>query len=165
MKIIDNKGKIFGKVSIIDILIAFCLIFIAVVFVLKISGNIKIPTPTKQNVEYTTQIKAYNLFKTDKEPFKVGEKLYSSSGDVIGEIIAIDKQQGYSNEKLQDGTFIKFKNDEYIDYYLTVKGVGSYTDKGYKAEGKFILCPSDTITVSSGMYYGSAVVLSVEKTA
>ncbi len=163
MRIIDNKGKIFGKISIIDIIIVLCVVFVAIVFMLNSGGKVDLPVSVDSPIEYTTQIKAYNLNVTSVEPFQVGENVYSSSGELIGKIVNIDKQQGYTKEKLQDGSYKNILNPEYIDYFLTIEGSGTLTDKGYKAQGSFSIIPNDTIKIASKIFYGNVVVLSVEK--
>lgn len=163
MKIIDNKGKLFGKVSIIDIIIVLSILFVATVFVLNSRGKVEVPVSVDSTVEYTTVLKAYNLNTTAIEPFTVGDNVYSSSGELIGKITDIDVKQGYTKEKLQNGTYIDFPNPEYLDYFLTIEGTGTLTDKGFKAQGSFSVVPNDTIKIASKVYYGNVVVLSVEK--
>lgn len=163
MKIIDNKGKLFGKISIIDIVIVLSILFVATVFVLNSRGKVEVPVSVDSTVEYTTVLKAYNLNTTAIEPFTVGDNVYSSSGELIGKITDIDVKQGYTKEKLQNGTYIDFPNPEYLDYFLTIEGTGTLTDKGFKAQGSFSVVPNDTIKIASKVYYGNVVVLSVEK--
>ena len=163
MKIIDNKGKLFGKISIIDIVIVLSILFVATVFVMNSRGKVEVPVSVDSTVEYTTVLKAYNLNTTAIEPFTVGDNVYSSSGELIGKITDIDVKQGYTKEKLQNGTYIDFPNPEYLDYFLTIEGTGTLTDKGFKAQGSFSVVPNDTIKIASKVYYGNVVVLSVEK--
>ena len=163
MKIIDSNGKLFGKISVIDIIIVICVFFVGVIFVLNSKGEVELPVSVDLTVEYTTQLKAYNMNKTSVEPFAVGDNVYSNSGELIGKISDIKTAQGYTKEKLQDGSYVDFLSTEYTDYYLTVVGSGTLSDKGYKAQGSFSLVPNDTIKVASKLYYGNVVVLSVEK--
>ncbi len=163
MKIIDNRGKLFGKISVIDIIIVLSIVFVGAVFILNSRGKVELPVSVDSTVEYTTVLKAYNLNKTSIEPFSVGDNVYSSSGELIGKITNIDAKQGYTKEKLQDGTYVDFPNPEYTDYYLTIEGVGTLTDKGFKAQSSFSIVPNDTIKIASKVYYGNVVVLSVEK--
>ena len=159
MKIIDNKGRFFGKISVIDIIIVLSVVFVASVFVLNSRGKVQLPVSVDSTVEYTTVLKAYNLYTTAVEPFKVGDNIYSSSGELIGKITNIEVKQGYTKEKLQNGTYLDFPNPEYLDYYLTVQGSGTLTDKGFKAQGSFSVIPNDSIKVGSKVYYGNVVVL------
>lgn len=163
MRIIDSNGKLFGKISILDIIIVACVLFLGVVFALNLTKKSELPISVSSDLQYTTVIKAYNIYKTPKSPFEVGDNLYSQSGEVIGKIVDIDAKIGYTKEKLLDGTYIDFENEDYVDYYLTVEGNGTYTDKGYKAQGSFLLCPNESINVSSKLFYGNVIVLSVEK--
>ncbi len=163
MKIIDSNGKLFGKISILDIIIVAVVVFLGVVFALNVTNKSELPVSVSSDLQYTTVIKAYNVFKTPKSPFEVGDVMYTQSGEVIGKIVNIDARTGYTKEKMLDGTYIDFETEDYIDYYLTVEGNGTYTDKGYKAQGSFLLCPNETINVATKLFYGNVVVLSVEK--
>lgn len=163
MKIIDKNGKLFGKISVIDIIIVLCVVFVASIFVLNSNGKVELPVSVDSTVEYTTTLKAYNLNQTLTKPFEIGDNVYSNSGELIGEIIDIDAKQGYTKEKLQDGSYVDLPSPEYIDYFITVKGTGTLTDKGYKAKGSFSIVPNDTIKIASKLFYGNVVVLSVEK--
>ncbi len=163
MKVIDSKGRFFGKISFIDIIIVASVLFIAIVFILNSKGKVNLPVSVDSTVEYTTQLKAYNLYTTSINPFEIGDNVYSASGELIGKITNIDSKQGYTKEKLQNGTYIDLPSLEYTDYYLTVEGTGTLTDKGYKAQGSFSIIPNDTIKISSKVYFGNVVVLSVEK--
>lgn len=163
MKLIDKNGKLFGKISILDIVIVVCIAFIAAVFVLGKSDKLSLPISTNSNVEYSASFKAYSVDKGMRSPFEVGDKLFGNNGEYIGVIVSVEEKPTISKEKLQDGTYIDYENPKYVDYYITVEGKGTSTDKGTFAEGTFALYPNNAVVVSSKYFYGNAIVLSVEK--
>lgn len=163
MRLIDKNGKLFGKVSILDIVIVACIAFIAVVFVLSKGDKISLPISTKSNVEYNVTLKAYSVDKGMRSPFDIGDKLFGNNGEYIGKIVSVEEKATISKEKLQDGTYIDYESPRYVDYYITVEGKGTSTDKGTFAEGTFALYPNNSVVVSSKYFYGNAIVLSVEK--
>ena len=165
MKIIDKNGKIFGKVSLIDVLIVLVVIvLIASLFVSKFLSSDSSAVVNKQ-VKYSTIIKVYSILEHQREPFSVGDNIYSNDGSLIGKIVNIDKQNTVNKVKLYDGTYVDFAHPEYFDFYITVEGEGTQTDKGIFAGSALALIPSNNILVSSRYYDGNAVVLSVEKIA
>ncbi len=164
MKLIDSKGKLFGKISVIDIIIVLCIAFLLLTMVLNIFKQESAPVSSVNDTEYTTTLKAYNLYKPYTQPFKVGDSVYSTAGTLIGEIVNVEEKVSYAKMKLSDGRYTDFSYGDLINYYITVKGVGSKTDAGIKADGVFSLLPNSNIMITSKLYYGNAVVLSVEKT-
>lgn len=165
MKIIDKNGKLFGKISILDIVIVACIAFLAVVLIAGKTGQIKLPIETKSSTEYVAKMKAYNVEKTEKSPFEVGCGLYSVNGEYIGKVTEIDRRPMISKEKLADGTYFDYESQTAYDYFLTVEGSGTVSERGVFAQGTFALYPNNSITLSSKYFSGGIVVLSVEKKA
>lgn len=163
MKIIDKNGKLFGKISVLDIIIVACVVFVAAVFILNKGDKISLPISTKSTVEYTATFKAYSLDKGMRSPFEVGGKLYGANGEYIGEITSVEEKATINKEKLQNGTYIDYVSPRYVDYFITVEGSGTENSKGIFAEGTFSLYPNNSVSVSSKYFYGNAIVLSVEK--
>ena len=164
MKIIDKNGRLFGKISLLDIIIVAVVVFLAVVFVLGRFGGLKLPIATKKsNIDFTLTIKAYNVEKTNKPPFEVGSLLYSVNGEYIGKVTKVEVKPYTTKEKLADGTFFDYESPTAYDYFLTVEGNGTQSEKGIFAGGTFGLYPNNSITVTSRHFYGGVVVLSVEK--
>lgn len=165
MKAITKDGKFFGRISVLDIIIICAAAFLVVVFVLSATKNISLPAITKSSIDYTAKFKAYSVEKCARSPFNVGDKIYSYNEEYIGEIVSVEVQPLVVKSKLQDGTLFDFERPDYDDYIITVKGSGSYSDNGYAASGTFSLFPNNSVGITSRYFSGSAVVLSVEKTA
>lgn len=165
MKFIDKNGKLFSKISIIDIIIIVTLLFLAAVFALNLFGKADAPVSNVPEVSYTTELKVYSMYKTAVEPFAVGDNVYSSTGALIGKIEEIAVEDAYTKKTMANGQYVDFKSGEYVDYYLKISGKGSQTDAGIKSGGVFALNPNAAIIVSSRLYYGNAIVLSVKKSA
>lgn len=163
MKIVDKNGKLFGKISILDIIIVACVVFLAVIFIAGRSGQIKLPIETKSSIEYVAKLKAYNVEKSEKPPFEVGCSLYSSTGELIGKVTEVDCRPMVSKEKLSDGTYFDYESQTAYDYFLTVEGTGTVSEKGTFAQGTFALYPNNSVQLSSKYFSGGVVVLSVEK--
>ena len=164
MKIIDKNGKLFGKISIIDIIIVAAIIFVIASFAAGVSQNTADVAVKKQEVGYTTLIKSYSLYNTEKAPFEVGNNIYGNDGELIGKIVKLEKKPTVIKLKLADGTYVSRDSSEYFDFYLTVEGTGTQTEKGIFASGTLPLIPGNNFTASSKNFNGNSIVLSVEKT-
>ncbi len=166
MKIIDKNGRIFGKISIIDIIILLSVLFLAFsVLYSRFSDANSIVSVGKQETALMIQIKAYGVFDTEKAPFSVGDSIYGNGGEIIGKITNVVKKPNVAKFKLIDGTYIDCESAEYVDYFLTVVGSAVETEKGLFAAGTLPLIPNNNVVISSSKYNGNSIVLSVEKTA
>ena len=163
MKVIDKNGKLFGKISLLDIIIVAVIVFLVGIFVAGRFGQVKLPIETKSNTEYVVKLKAYNVEKTEKFPFEVGSVIYGKTGEFIGTVTEVERKPMVTKEKLEDGTYFDYESQTAYDYFLTVEGTGTSTEKGIFAQGTFALYPNNSVTVTSKYIYGGVVVLSVEK--
>ena len=163
MKIIDKNGKLFGKVSILDIVILLCVVFLAAVFVMGRTGGLKLPISTKTSVNYTAKFKAFNIENSEKYPFEVGSSLYGMTGEYIGKVTEVEKKPYTTKERLASGKYFDYESQTANDYFITVEGSGTESEKGIFAEGTFALYPNNSVQVSSRYFSGNIIVLSVEK--
>ncbi|MBQ8526605.1 MAG: DUF4330 domain-containing protein [Clostridia bacterium] len=119
--IIDNKGKLFGKINIIDI----CVILIVVLalamtyFKFNLSAHSDV-VEYETTVTYTIQ--ARNLRSFTLDGVEIGDKLYDHSSDKYSGTI-VDKNITPATEYLTraDGTIVKTGLPERYDLELTVE--------------------------------------------
>ena len=173
MKIIDKNGKLFSKISVIDIIIVLVVVFlIGSVVYARTVGQESVPV-TKQEIDFTITLKAFSVRDTQQAPFAPGEKVFSDAGELLGEIVSVEKKPTVTKVKVTEGeledgssangTYVNRDSAEYVDYYLTVKGTGTETDKGLFASGSLAVIPNNAFILSSKYFNGSAIVLSVQK--
>lgn len=135
MKIIDHSGRLFGKISVIDLLVA------AVVLVLVAALNFKSEqvhtgtTVTEQPI--TFQILARGVRNYVADAIRVGDGLYdqnySSGGRALGKIseIQVVRDPGTSMTYLNDGTVELIDTEDSVDLLITVEGQGLITGRSY----------------------------------
>ena len=161
--IIDKKGKLFGKISIIDIILVLAVIFVVIVLAMRMGGQVDSPFVSQPDTEYTVRLKATSLDKTDMDPFHEGEKVYSEAGELIGTITKVEFSPYRVKQHLASGESFDFENSDYSDYIITVEGLGTVNDSGVMAEGTYLLIPGNSNRIASKYFNGNAIVLSVEK--
>ena len=96
-------------------------------------------------------------------PFENTKNIYSSDGNLIGEIKSVEKAKSVSRIKLLDGTYTEVESEDYVDYYLTIEGKGVQNEKGIFAAGSVPLIPNNNIVATSKTFASTGIVLSVEK--
>jgi len=123
MKIIDDKGRIFGKINIIDLLVLLVIIGIVGMFVFSYVKFIENSRPKKAEVKETTSLEIdFKLIRVSPEVvslLKVGDKQLDSNGKAIGEITWIGEPKPYQyifNMGSGPGVRVGFlvKEDEYF---------------------------------------------------
>ena len=105
MKILDRDGRLFGKISIIDVIV------ILVVAVLALAIYVKTQMPQTGTSVTTTKV-VYQM-KLNNQPeymlsaIQVGDQMYdkeSSTGGSLGTIVDIEGSPGTEQGELDDGT-------------------------------------------------------------
>ncbi|MEK6590249.1 MAG: DUF4330 domain-containing protein, partial [Nitrospinota bacterium] len=96
MKLIDEKGRLFGKVNVIDLLVILFIISLTpmIYYGYKIF-NVPPPPPPSSLQNYQTKIQVFILFKNlpDKivKKITVNDRELDGNGKVIAEIVGIEK--------------------------------------------------------------------------
>ena len=133
MKIIDQNGRLFGKISVID------LVVVAVIVVLAIALNFKsnqahtgtsVPEETITFQIRVRGVRGYvaNCIAIDDSLY---DQNYSSGGRALGQIkdIQVERDPGTVISAMSDGTVILAEAEETVDLLLTVEGTGLRTGK------------------------------------
>ena len=157
-----KNGKIFNKISIIDIIVAVALIAIAAGVSFKFLNKVDLPI-TNANQSYTLEMRAYYLNETDDLSIKEGDIIYTLTGDKLGKVTKATKKPYRSIVSLADGTQANFDDPTFADYYFTVEGTGSVTDKGIYADGKSLIAPGQKFEITSKYFKGQCMIISAKK--
>ncbi|HHW00314.1 MAG TPA: DUF4330 domain-containing protein [Clostridiaceae bacterium] len=150
--IIDKKGRLFGKVSIIDVLALVIVIAIAV-FVggkFKKSDTGSPFTQKEDKIQIVYVIEELRDFVADE--LKIGdparESVYKAS---FGNVVDIKRDKSVSWVRTNQAKLIKSSKEGYSCVYITMEGTGIYGDNG--------------VTIGSGEYFiGQSIVLNIGKT-
>lgn len=112
MKIIDEKGRLFSKINIIDFLLILFLFFLAPMFYFGYQLFARKPLSFQGEViQQEIDCKFIKLTPEQIKYIAVGDKEFDENGKIIGEIISLDKIEPYVFE-LNIGSAEKwFKED------------------------------------------------------
>lgn len=133
MKVMDHNGRLFGKISIIDVLVVMVVIALAGALYVKSSRPHTGTSVTTQTITYQVLVEGAQNYL--KENIHVGDKVYdlnySSGGSPLGEITAIEEQPGSKMATFTDGTMGLAEVEDGVNLLLTIEGEGLVNDKGY----------------------------------
>ena len=134
MKIIDSNGRLFGKISIIDLLaVLVVLILVAAQFV---KTNHKTITSTTKNDIIIYQVKVTAVKEYIADALHVDDLVFDvdtpDSGGSLGQITDIQVLPSEKVEFFQDGTILENVSvPETVNLIITIKGEGQINGKTY----------------------------------
>ena len=133
MKVIDHNGRLFGKISVIDVLVVLVVIALAGALCVKNSRPHTGTSVTTQPITFQVVVEGAQDYLKDN--IHVGDKVYdlnySSGNSPLGEITAIEEQPGSKMATFTDGTTGLAEVEDGVNLLLTIEGEGLINDKGY----------------------------------
>ena len=115
--IIDNKGRLFGKVSIIDLIVLAAVIILAVSYLYRDQGTQAISGGGKT---VTLKIVCNYAFPGAADSLEVGDQLVASSGLTNAFIKEITAEQAWETAPDAQGQMQISRNPFRQDVYLTI---------------------------------------------
>ena len=133
MKVIDHNGRLFGKISVIDVLVVLVVIALAGAVYVKNSRPHTGTSVTTQPITFQVVVEGAQDYLKDN--IHVGDQVYdlnySSGNRPLGEITAIEEQPGSKMATFTDGTMGLAEVEDGVNLLLTIEGEGLINDKGY----------------------------------
>ncbi len=128
--LLDKKGKLFGKISIVDVLVILIIIAIGAGLYYKFgkSGTVTPFTPT-QTVQMTLSLESVNDYVANN--VKVGDVVQDRVQNIVlGKVtdVKIGKDKSYFLNS--NGLVIQGSKDGYNSLTVTFEGQGLYSSKG-----------------------------------
>ena len=133
-KIMDRNGRLFGKVSVIDVLVVLAVLVMAVAMYVK--NNALQPTQGNKGneVPITFVVEAENVPLYIVDAVRVGDQGFDqdrATDDPIGTITDIEVMEAGKTAALDNGTYARMKNESARNLIITVEGAGAVEDGRY----------------------------------
>lgn len=133
MKIIDHNGRLFGKISILDVIAVLLVLVLAAAFAFK-GSQTHTSTGEASSVPITFQVTVRGAPEYVGEAVKVDDLFYDQdypSGGALGKITAVEVLPGTKLAELNDGTLEMVPAEGCVDLVITVEGRGVITERQY----------------------------------
>lgn len=128
---INNNGKLFGKINIVDLGVILIIILAIVLSALRFTTPSLKNTGEKETFQYTLLVKGVRDFTVDA--FKENDEMYeTTSENSIGKIIEINKMPAKKYMADVNGTISYQELPDQYDLYLTLECDGNLSSKGYE---------------------------------
>ena len=134
MKIIDRNGRLFGKISVIDVLVIAVVLVMAAALFFKSNQTHTGTSVTSETITYQMVANGVRTYVADA--VQVGDLMYDqdrSSGGTLGKIVDIQVLPGTKLGEMNDGTAGMVPVEDGVDLLLTIEG------SGILSEGRYLL--------------------------
>ena len=138
-KIIDERGRIFGKINVIDI---FAIIIIAILGVVVYTTFISKGDDTivtVNTVPVTYQVRVMTVRESATKMFREGDTLFADNGNNIGTIKGVTIKDAQIPALLETGEYVMGRIYERYDVYLDIEVPCSISNGRFFANKSFEL--------------------------
>lgn len=164
MKLVDKNGRLFGKISVIDVLVVLVVAVMAVALRAK-SDAPGIVAP-EENVTITYQVKVNALPAHMAEALKVGDPVYedgTSTNGSLGKVVNVQFSDGTRLATLSNGTLKMVPVEGTVDALVTVEAEGSVDENGIMLNHVFPLGINSSRNFCTSYTQFTGTVVNIEK--
>lgn len=160
MKLIDEKGKLFGKINVIDFVIVIIVIGLLAgvgykLFIQDNNGVTEQPTK-KEQVKITFMIKGCT--PEVQEALKQGDKLIINNEISNVEILNIEVSDNQTTTVNDQGEVIVTTNPTMIDMRITVETEADASKAGVSVNGEMMKVNADFVVETTDFYGNSKII-------
>jgi len=129
MKLINGKGKLFGLINVVDLLVLVMIVFMAGVVYVKIKGE-SVTTGSFDKVNYEITLRSKSALQNTVDNFEIGALvLENDKNQVLGELVSKEIKPATKEVTTADGEILLANVPGRIDVYAVVKGNGILDSK------------------------------------
>ena len=161
-KIIDGKGRLFGKVSLIDIGIVLVVAVLVIGFVYRRSSEDILRIVDANDIFYIT-FAAESVRQMSIDAVAVGDIFYIQHDQrPLGEVVALDTVPARQIMARSDGTAVLAPVEGRYNLIITMKTSGRIRDEGFFANGTNQISIGGSKMIESNMILLQAFIRDVE---
>lgn len=149
MRIIDENGKLFGKINLVDLGIIFVIIFAISIVGIKIL-NSKSEGTENALISYTICVEGVREQSVGAISMQSENIIDAEKDELLGRIVDIKKEQATEMIEMADGTVKMGKHPEKFDLYITLEVEGIVSADGYFTKSGKKIMYGDTIGINNG---------------
>jgi len=160
---IDEKGRLFGKISLIDIFVVLAVIVLAVGFVYnRTSRHVRqmIMADTPMVVTFLVEgVRDFSLAAVDE-----GDIIFRQHERVpLGTVSSVAIGPAYDIVVRTDGTAAYVPVEDRFNMYITLAAVGSITDTGFFVNGTQQMAEGGRMSIQSNNFLTMAMIYQVSE--
>ena len=133
---INKEGKLFGKVSIIDVLVIVAILVVGIGFFLRFISPVARIVTTPEEIEYTLLVRSIrhttrDAFMRADDQGRMMQLSDARTGEELGRIVSVMYEGAIQEDVLADGAFDAFPVPGRYDVFITVRVDGRWNQTGY----------------------------------
>jgi len=157
----DKNGKLFGKISIVDLVVALLILVIVAGTAWRFTSPAAALDQSNETIDVTIRIEAVRDFTL--ENYHAGLRVYDrQAGQFIGIIQDIRHTPFYETVSLLDGTIIWAPMPGRISIYLDIVADGRVTPNAIYIEGTYEITAGSLIYINTKYVQTSGRIYSVD---
>lgn len=160
-RFINERGLIFGKVSIVDIVAVLVVLALGFMVFTRFfaGGEEKVSSTDTVDVTYAMRLEAVRSVTADA--LAAGDRVYSDEGQYMGEIVSVETSVSVTLEETPDGRVVEMENEGYVDALVTLKAPCSESSGRYFVNGNFELNVNSRVKFVTRYVSSSALIVSI----
>ena len=164
-KIIDERGLLFGKISCVDILAVLAVLALDIMVFTRFfsGGEGNVSNTGTVDLVYTVEVQKVRT--PTAGALAVGDGMYTSDGQYMGQIVRVDSRPCVSLESTPDGRVVEMENEGYLDVTVEVKAPCTLSGGRYYVNGAFELGVNATVKFVTRYVSSTCVITQVGQSA
>jgi hypothetical protein len=158
---INKEGKLFGKISIIDILVILAIAIAALsVYIRFFAGNEKVKT-SLSHIEYTMKVREVRQGTVDALKNYLGPIYDETTKEYLGNIVDVSYEESTKGVELANGKIVASEIPNRYNALVTVSLDGKINDRGYYTQNNKAITAGSTYIFLSKAVKTTGVVVDV----
>lgn len=161
MRLFDQKGRLFGLINIIDLLVLMLVTVgaLGVYYVRFVPGRVAARRAEERGIEATVVVANVRMATVDV--IKIGDRVRDSKTNAfLGEVINIDARPAEVVLQQPDGRFVESASTTRKDVYVTISGSGTVSENAITIGGSEIRIGT-RIALKTNLYAVESTVMAI----
>lgn len=159
---INKDGKLFGKISIVDIVVVLIIVVLAIGIYSRFGSSTRAAVSSGEKIECTFIVR--NVREYTKDALMKRGPLYDkTSREYIGEITEVKAEDGMYKVNMADGSFKSVVPEERYNVFVTVEFTGKSGDNGYYTAANKFLGVGSSVIIDSKYAECESTVYAIEQ--
>ncbi len=157
-----KDGRLFGKISIIDIIAIVAVLVLVIGVAMRFSGQEAVQVSGRESLECVTLVK--NIRQYNVDALKKGGAVFDkTTKEYVGEIVDVTTEQATTMLLMQDGTYREVPTENRYNAYVTISFTGKVNDNGYYTDTNQQISVGSTLNMDAKFSQCESIVQSVGK--
>ncbi|MBO5136049.1 MAG: DUF4330 domain-containing protein [Clostridia bacterium] len=160
--LINKEGKLFGKVSIIDIFALLLVVVMALGIYMKFFRTVETTTVENCTIEYEFKVTDLRMYSVTA--LQQSEKIFDEkTKEYMGEIVNVEYSPSVQKAELADGRVVMTEAPDKYDAVVTIRVKGGVNNAGYFTEENKAICAGSKCITKTKFAKTEGEIISVKK--